>query len=39
MKPYHYTIDQLYRDWRYAVEKDFVTADGKPFPYAQGGHL
>ncbi|KAI8680727.1 hypothetical protein NCS56_00478600 [Fusarium sp. Ph1] len=39
MEPYHYTIDQLYRDWRYAVEKDFVTADGKPFPYAQGGHL
>ncbi|KAJ3466577.1 hypothetical protein MRS44_004141 [Fusarium solani] len=39
MKPYHYTIDQLYRDWRYAVEKDFVTADGKPFPYAQGGHF
>ncbi|RSM14090.1 hypothetical protein CDV31_005552 [Fusarium ambrosium] len=39
MKPYHYTIDQLYRDWRYAVEKDFVTADGTPFPYALGGHL
>ncbi|KAM6535945.1 hypothetical protein FALCPG4_005470 [Fusarium falciforme] len=39
MKPYHYTIDQLYRDWRYAVEKDFVTADGKAFPYAPGGHL
>ncbi|KAL6361033.1 hypothetical protein LRP88_04495 [Fusarium phalaenopsidis] len=39
MEPYHFTIDQLYRDWRYAVEKDFVTADGKPFPYAQGGHL
>ncbi|EEU37210.1 uncharacterized protein NECHADRAFT_59622 [Fusarium vanettenii 77-13-4] len=39
MKPYHYTIEQLYRDWRYAVEKDFVTTDGKPFPYAPGGHL
>ncbi|RSL48013.1 hypothetical protein CEP54_013115 [Fusarium duplospermum] len=39
MKPYHYTIEQLYRDWRYAVEKDFVTADGKPFPYAPDGHL
>ncbi|RSL61390.1 hypothetical protein CEP53_005099 [Fusarium sp. AF-6] len=39
MKPCHYTIDQLYRDWRYAVEKDFVTADGRPFPYALGGHL
>ncbi|KAI8722782.1 ANAPC4-WD40 domain-containing protein [Fusarium sp. LHS14.1] len=39
MKPYHYTIEQLYRDWRYAVEKDFVTTDGKPFPCAPGGHL
>ncbi|KAM0438484.1 hypothetical protein ACHAPT_001233 [Fusarium lateritium] len=39
MKPFHYTIRQLYQDWRYAIEKDFVTADGKPFPYAQGGHL
>ncbi|KAJ4328557.1 hypothetical protein N0V84_000916 [Fusarium piperis] len=36
---YRYTIDQLYQDWRYAIKEDFVTADGKPFPYAQGGHL
>ncbi|KAM5350051.1 hypothetical protein ACJ41O_006556 [Fusarium nematophilum] len=34
-----YSSRQLYQDWRYAVDNDFVTADGKPFPYARHGKL
>ncbi|MCJ1377505.1 hypothetical protein MMC17_000600 [Xylographa soralifera] len=32
-----YTSDQFYRDWRYAVDKDFVDPNGKPFEYAKDG--
>lgn len=32
-----YSTMQFQKDWRYAVEHDFVTVDGHPFPYAPGG--
>ena len=32
-----YSSDQFFQDWRYAVEKDFTTSDGKSFPYADNG--
>lgn len=33
----NYSSDQFYRDWRYAVDKSFVDANGKPFEYAENG--
>lgn len=33
-----YSSRQFEEDWRYAVEQDFATETGEPFPYAPGGH-
>ncbi len=33
-----YSSCQFRQDWRYAVEQEFATSDGQPFPYAPGGH-
>jgi WD40 repeat protein len=32
-----YSSDQFYRDWRYAVDKEFTTYTGEPFTYANNG--
>ncbi|KZZ89401.1 WD40 repeat-like-containing domain protein [Moelleriella libera RCEF 2490] len=32
-----YSSTQFYKDWRYAVEKNFTTGNGEPFPFAEGG--
>lgn len=32
-----YSSDQFYRDWRYAVDKEFTTSAGEPFTYADNG--
>ncbi|KAF4460302.1 WD40 repeat-like-containing domain [Fusarium albosuccineum] len=32
-----YSSWQLFQDWRYAIDKDFVTSEGEPFPYADNG--
>ncbi|TQV93290.1 WD domain, g-beta repeat domain-containing protein [Cordyceps javanica] len=34
----HYSSSQFRQDWRYAVDQEFTTSDGQPFPYAPGGH-
>ncbi|SPJ78958.1 related to serine/threonine-protein kinase pkwA [Fusarium torulosum] len=34
-----YSSDEFMADWRYAVEQDFTTSAGKPYPYADNGKL
>ncbi|KAM0208546.1 hypothetical protein ACHAQD_011582 [Fusarium lateritium] len=34
-----YSSDEFMADWRYAVEQDFTTSAGEPYPYADSGRL
>ncbi|KAG5661847.1 hypothetical protein KAF25_004086 [Fusarium avenaceum] len=34
-----YSSDDIMADWRYAVEQDFTTSVGEPYPYANNGKL
>ncbi|KAF4990830.1 hypothetical protein FGRMN_8211 [Fusarium graminum] len=34
-----YSSDEFLSDWRYAVEQDFTTSAGEPYPYADDGRL
>lgn len=34
-----YSSDDIMADWRYAVEQDFTTSAGEPYPYANNGKL
>jgi WD40 repeat protein len=34
-----YSSDEFMADWRYAVEQEFTTSAGEPYPYADNGKL
>ncbi|KAI9154998.1 WD40 repeat-like-containing domain [Paramyrothecium foliicola] len=33
----YYSSDEFFRDWRYAIDKDFTTSEGDAFQYAKNG--